>query len=199
MRRPTGLVIGRPLGRIHAHTDKTVRQTRHILLRYDPALFFFSFFFHPSDNNERTNKREQKRKKEKEKKNYLITDLCIFPRGSSFLPHILFFFQKKKSNPELTNKGEVEHLEGPIKRKKPFPNQQTTQFKFCLKEEACYASPSPRTHISLNNHHLEYREGNKKKKSCITRTCLIQSSRPPSSPLWADDNERLKRWFASSW
>jgi hypothetical protein len=44
-------------------TDKTVRQTRHILLRYDPALFFFFFFLSRSDNKERTNKREQKRRR----------------------------------------------------------------------------------------------------------------------------------------
>jgi hypothetical protein len=127
------------------HTDKTRQSDRRDIFFFDTiqrTSSSSSSFFYPGPitTNERTN--ANKRGEEK-----LFNHGLVYISSRLFLPptYLFFFHRKKKSNPELTNKGEVEHLEGPIKRMKKknpfFSNQQTTQFKICLKEEACYAPP----------------------------------------------------------
>jgi hypothetical protein len=116
MRRPTGLVIGRPLGRIHAHAQTRQSDRRDIFFFDTIQRSSSSSFFYPGPitKNERTN--ANKRGEEK-----LFNHGLVYISSRLFLPPTYFVFSftgKKKSNPELTNKGEVEHLEGPIKRMK---------------------------------------------------------------------------------
>jgi hypothetical protein len=101
------------------HTDKTRQSDRRDIFFFDTiqrTSSSSSSFFYPGPitTNERTN--ANKRGEEK-----LFNHGLVYISSRLFLPPTYFVFSftgKKKSNPELTNKGEVEHLEGPIKRMK---------------------------------------------------------------------------------
>lgn len=88
MRRPTGLVIGRPLGRIHAHTqtrqDSQTDETYSSSIRSSALLLLF---FHPGPitTNERTN--ANKRGEEK-----LFNHGLVYISSRLFLPPTYFVF-----------------------------------------------------------------------------------------------------------